>query len=98
MLRRILRFRLREAAGVMIRRTTPDHFTSAFMRPLSHRAASWFVTQRGADFAGDHSAVTERNKYTATVGEQFSRVPVRRGDHRFARAKGIGQCARHNLL
>ena len=59
--------------------------------------AQRLVAQQFDHGARDGLGVAERHQFAALLGQQFRRVPVRRGHHRVAVAKRIGQRARSDL-
>ena len=56
-----------------------------------------FIAQQPDHFARDGPGIAERHEHAAILGEQLRRVPVRRRDHRLARAERIRQRAGGNL-
>src|SRR5262249_4581088 len=46
---------------------------------------------------GDGFGVVKRDQNSTLLRQQFSRVPVRCGDHRFAGAENVGESAGNNL-
>ena len=55
------------------------------------------VPQQADHFPRDRRGVGEGNQDAAILRQQFRRVPVGRRNHRFARAKRVGQRARGDL-
>ena len=86
-----------EGTHVELRHVAPDHLAAHPVGVLAHGMPARVVPQQADHFARDGRRVAERHQHTAVVRQQFRGVPVGRGNHRFARAKRVGQRARRDL-
>ena len=68
-----------------------------FGKRSAHGVPPLFVPEQGHRFLRDRARIRERNQYSAPLRKQFRGMPVRRGDHRFARPERVGQRARRDL-
>ena len=76
----------------------PHHPAAEQPALLPHRMAADIVAQQIRDRAGDGGRVAKGHEQAAAVGQQFCSMAVGSGDHCLAAAKGIGQCARRDLV
>ena len=86
-----------ERFQVQPRHVAPDHFPTQFVGIHPDGGPADFVVQQADDFARDGLGIAKRHQHPAAFREQFRRVPVRRGNHHFARAKRISQRAGRGL-
>ena len=56
------------------------------------------VSQQTNQCRANCPTVSKRNQHTAAISKQFLRMPIGRGNYRFATAKGIGEGAGGDLI
>ena len=68
-----------ERTPYTLRDVAPDHFAANAVGVLAHGMARCVVAQQTDHLAAMAWASPERHQHAAVVGQQFLRVPVRRG-------------------
>ena len=86
-----------ERTHVHLRHVAPDHLAADAVGVLANGVAAGIVPEQAGHFTRDGGCVAEWHQHTAVFRQQFGGVPVGRGDHGFAGAKGVGQRARGDL-
>src|SRR5579883_924404 len=81
---------------------TPADFTPYHGAPLEVSALAdcvtfTFVAQEFDRLVRNGARMVEGNHHAPSIRQQLLRIPIRSGDHRFARAERIGQCSRYSL-
>ena len=75
----------------------PRHGAAAGISALAHRLPKHVVCQQLGDFNAERGRVAKWNQNATAVCEQFTGMPIRRGNHGFAEPEAVGKRAGRHL-